>query len=121
MSFYKSGKNFDLKSIQTTVTITSHSIFAVITIVLITYFKDVVYCSTLIYFIAGYLASDKIMSGKELVSTIIILSFISVAVLVTLLKYRKAAFGYEEEVNIDEILIARREHKKSSWFGNGMN
>jgi hypothetical protein len=74
--------------------------------------------ATLIYVMIGYLISFNKLDKQEVISTIIILTFALVAVSITLMKYGKSNLGYEDDNTIDEILIARAQHKKSSWFNN---
>jgi hypothetical protein len=111
----KNNEDLDITLIKEICLITSLSIFLIITIVLITYFKDVIFSLTFSYFLIGYLIPSNTISKKELYAAIVILTFNVVAVILTIIKYGKSAFGYEGDRTVEEILAARAEHKKSSW------
>lgn len=113
-SFSNEENNIDL--VKQICTITSHSIILLINIVLIAYFKDVIFSICYCYFLFGYLTSQNEILNQELVSIVIILIFNIIGIFVTLLRYGKGAFGYEDDRQVQEILAARNEHKKSSWF-----
>jgi hypothetical protein len=106
----------NLEIVQQVCTITSHSIILLINLVLAAYFKDIIFSACYCYFLFGYLTSQNEIFNKELVSIVIILIFNLAAIFVTLLRYGKGAFGFEDDRQVQEILAARNEHKKSSWF-----
>jgi hypothetical protein len=116
----KGNDNIDIDLIKEICSITSHSILMFINFVLIAYFKDIIFSLTFSYFLLGYLCSKAEISKKEFVSVIVILVFNVVAILVTWFKYGKKSFGFEDDRTVDEILAARSEQKKSSWFSGNV-
>jgi hypothetical protein len=76
----------------------------------------------MIYFLCGFLTYKSFnIHTSDGLAVVIIIAFSSIACLVTLIRYRKSTFGYENEDEVNEFLIEREKHKKSSWFYAGLN
>jgi len=102
--------------------ILSYSLYCFIGIVLLTYYQDVIYMIVMIYFLLGiFLNKNFNFHSKENIAIVVIIAFSSIAFLITLIRYGKSSFGYQNEEDLNEVLIAREKHKKSSWFYAGQN
>jgi len=102
--------------------IVSYSLYFLIAIILLTYFKDVIYCFVMIYFLFGFLVNKNFnLHQVDALTLAILITFTIIACLVTIIKYGKSVFGYESEEYLNEVLNERAKHKKSSWFYVGQN
>ncbi len=95
--------------------ISSNTIYVLITIILVTHFQDLVFSITLEYILIAYLLGDK-LSHAQLISTIVLISFNALVILFTLCKYKSTAFGYEADTEMNEILEARLRHNNHHKF-----
>lgn len=121
-SLSKSQNDIDINLIKEILCISCYSIFSVLCIILLTHYKDVVFSLMLIYFLLGYLASENTLNQREFITVIILFSLLFMATLITLIKYGKGTFGYEDSrEDLEHILQARCRHKKSSWFNGEFN
>jgi len=103
------------KMLQNTLSISTYTTQIIIALILITYYRDVIYSITLAYFLISYL-TGSFLTNEEKISIYVIVTFSCISVCITILKFRMKTFGYEDESKINEILEARATHKKSSWF-----
>lgn len=100
----------------------SYSSYSLVAIILLAYFKDVVYSFVMIYFMFGFFVNKNFNWYRtETLVVLVLIAFSFVASLVTIIKYGKTVFGYESEDHVTEVLNERANHKKSSWFYVGQN
>lgn len=102
-----------MPSLKEVLCISSFTIYFLVSFTLLTYTKDVIFCIVMIYFNVSFLLATHIIFRNVVMSGIIIfLSILGIAI--TLYKHRKAAFGFENDDELNNILHLRSEYKKSS-------
>ena len=103
--------------------ITANVIYSLITILLISYFKDVVFALIMLIYQTGYTIS--VITGnrseddyftRELITCVVVFCIIAVMIITTVLKYGFVAFGYEVNDEIDFLLdkIRRKEFERNN-------
>jgi hypothetical protein len=110
--------------IKVTCSIISQSVILLISIILISHVRDVIYSFTFSYFLIGNLVCCEYLETKEIISCSIVLFFNLTSIALTIYKYGKSTFGFNTSdfLNEEDTLIHRSySHKKSSWFNVGGN
>jgi hypothetical protein len=92
---------------------TSYISYSLISVLLIAYAKDVVYAIVHEYILIPFLLSSIYNEFENgVVTSIVLLSFNLVAIVASIIKYRKTIFGFEDEQEFVNNLFER--DKKSS-------
>jgi hypothetical protein len=116
-SLKRSEDYYDIELVRQIVSIASHSLQCIFGIIFLTYFKDIFYSIATSYLLIGYLISKEIHLDDERISAIVLLVISVLSVLVTICKYGKSSFGFEnDEEYFNNMLQARADIKRSSWF-----
>jgi len=102
---YDSGENK-----TSIVSIVANVLYCVTSTVLITYYKDVFFSLTYLVILIGYMTTG--LASAEFYSSLTLLIFISISILLTIIKYRNQAFGYANKEEISDILL-HHEYQKS--------
>jgi len=102
--------------------VVSFCIQCFIGIILLAYYKDIVYCFTTIFFGVGFLLDKGFnLHRTDTITVSILLAFSFIACFMTIVKYGKSTLGFEDDDSMNQVLIESQNHKKSSWFYSGRN
>ncbi len=89
-------------------------IYCLTTIALITYYKDVIYAMIFVIIEVGYISKSALLTKGELITAIVLLSFIFISIVTSIFKYGKLSFGYERDEDMDNLLEKHKiKHKRS--------
>jgi hypothetical protein len=102
--------------------VVSFSVLCFIGIILLAYYKDIIYCFTTIYFGLGFLFDKEFnLHRTDTITVSILMAFSFIACVMTIIKYGKSTLGFDDDEIMNEVLIDSQNHKKSSWFYSGQN
>jgi len=97
--------------------ITANVIYALVTIILISYYKDVIFAIIMIIIEIGYIIDlfsySKSLSADKIVS-LVILSLIFLSILASVIKYGKLVFGYEPDHDVEHLMCQFKNNNKSA-------
>ena len=102
--FYSISNIFEENSI--TIQIIANTLFCLISVVIITHFRDIFFAIFYIYIQIGYIIGD--INSAQLYSSIVFTVFTLLSILFTLYKHRCNSLGYANSDEIDLILIHHR-------------
>ena len=91
--------------------IISNILYCSISIILITYFKDIFFSLFYILILLGYIFSVE--SSTEYYCSIVLLVFSVLSILLTVYKYKNTAIGYANSDEISQIMLHHDELLKS--------
>ncbi len=94
--------------------ISANVIYCLTTVVLISYYKDIVFALTFLVIEVGYLAKSPILDKDEVITAIVLLSFIFISVVTSIFRDGKLTFGYQEEETMDNLLEKQRKLERSN-------
>ncbi len=89
------------QELRSILAITAICIYGSASIVCLSTVKDVVYSLLMFNFLIGYIATSPYLTPSELITGFSVMGFILFAIFVTVIRYRKAAFGYDDS---DELM-----------------
>jgi hypothetical protein len=89
------------QEIRSALAITAICLYGGVAIVCLSTVKDIVYSLLMFNFLIGYIATSAYLTPSELITGFSVMGFILFAILVTVVRYRKAAFGYDDS---DELI-----------------
>jgi hypothetical protein len=81
-------------------------------IAVMTDFKDIVFSLCMEIINLGFLTSYEHLSEKEIITSIVVGSFVFIADLVTIFKYKQIIFGYEED---EDLIKALDKHRSTNY------
>lgn len=100
-------------SLRLGLSITANAIYCLTTLVLITYYKDVIFAMTFVVIEVGYLSNSESIEYGEIITAIVNMSLIFISIVTAIFQYGKLTFGYEEDLYMD-ILLENNNSKKIS-------
>lgn len=83
-------------------------LYGAISIAILTDYKDIVFCIIMEIINLGLLTNYNNLFEKEIVTSIIMSSFVFIAVIITVYKYRILIFGYEDDEDLIKALDKHR-------------
>ena len=95
---------------MTDLTITANVIYALITILLISYYKDISFAFTMVIIEIGYMIEIFSYSNKEdlifgeKVTSIVVISIICLSIITSVVKYGKSVLGYELDYDVEKLI-----------------
>jgi hypothetical protein len=111
LSFYnKDNDNYD--EIRSTLGIIADCVYAGVSIVCITLYKDMVFPFVLLVLEIGYLLECENLPKGNITTTWIIIGFLVAGMIATIYRYKKLTFGYEDTNELIQSL--QRTHDMSS-------
>lgn len=95
-------------------TIAANIIYCLTSLLLITYYKDVIFAMTFIVIEVGFLSKSALLEEGEVIAAIVVLSFIFISIVTAIFQFGKLTFGYEEDEDVDNLLeTSKLKHKIS--------
>jgi hypothetical protein len=116
MITYEDGSPHTFTDGKANYSLSANCLYGAIGVALITTYKDINFCILLELIEVGYLTTAKMLSYKEIITSIAILGFIFVSMMITVIKYKKIACGYEE----NDDIIRELEKCHAEQYGNNI-
>jgi hypothetical protein len=114
-----SGEAYQSDDYKQICAIVFNLIYCGIAVVLLSIHKDIIFSLALILIEVGYISNTEALALDEQITGMSIIAFIVVSVLFTLLKYKKAVFGYEDtEVLIKDLENDWKENMRNEYKNN---
>jgi len=90
--------------------LTANVIYSLITILLISYYKDVIFALILMIIEIGYIINIFINNheegffSREKITSLVVVSIITLSIITSVVKYGKSVMGYERDNDIENLL-----------------
>lgn len=105
--------NFSTEGLRRILSVTSHSLYCLSAVTLLSYFKDIVFAVVFEYIATGYLLSPQKLEKSEIICASVTIGFTFAAIFVTICKYGKDTLGYENDSETNSMLVKHAHHKAS--------
>lgn len=90
------GQAYVMDNLKEFFSIFINVIYACIAIVLLSVYKDIIFSFCLLLIEIGFIANSYKLVTSEIITGSFIISFVLVSIIITVIKYKKAVFGFEE-------------------------
>jgi len=113
MITYNENNMFERTALKEDLAVSFNVLYCIMSIMLITYFKDMYFTLIMFVFELGYLSTHKRLSYKEIVTAIVICCFNFGAMIFTWRKNKSAVFGKDETSDLIKSLEMNHKNQDS--------